>query len=1027
MLYNQSKEKELTQELFKNPTKEYRGAPFWAWNGKLSKEELLHQIDVLKEMGFGGFYMHTRVGLEIPYLGEEFMGLVKSCVEHADQNEMLACLYDEDKWPSGYGGGAVTKERKYRRRSVLFTKTRQESFEKDIAFSEGKTYFLSSYDIKLNPCGEIISCKEIGEDEEGQNKWYAYCIASKPDFWTNYQGYVDVFSKEATKAFLESTHEKYKECVGEYFGSTVPTIFTDEPNFTGYNVINDPFSQNNSSFAWSYDMKESFENAKGYDIVPNLPYLIWQGEKVNTDKIRHDYFEHITERFITGYFDTINDWCISNNIEFTGHILCESGINQARSVGEAMHIYKSFGVPGLDILCDRFEYDSAKQVQSVAHQLGKIGVMSEMYGVVNYDFDFRGFKRQGDWQAALGVTHRVPHLSWVTMKGVAKRDYPASINYQSPWYKEYGYIENHFARVNTALTRGKPIIRLGVMHPIESIWKDNANNRASKGKLDCIMSSFQKLTTQLLEIAVDFNYISESLLDDLYENTDSGFRVGEMTYQTILLPEMTSIRQSTLDKLNYFVQCGGEVFYIGTPPEYTCDGDIKQNIYENFKQISQNNYSISMALENVRDISIYNKDYQPTDNLCYQLRQDGDRKWLFVAHFKNECVKDDTACQECIIKVKGEYCIKLYDTLNGEIQDIAYEVKDGNTYIFRKLYLQDSILLALDKYTGKVAQKKKKDKECIREITIFDNIKYSREEDNSLCLDLAHYSYDGVTYSDQVEELVRIDQFARTHYNYTNYDPKGIQPYLMPISPISEYVWLKFKFNSEIEYNGAELALEFHEDTSVYFNGENIPVDIVGYFVDRDIKKIKLGKILKGINELTVKAPIGERATLERYFILGNFDVELKGIESTIKSATKIIPFDTITRNGMPFYSGNITYETEFELKDGEDKVEIILNKYLGVCVNVYVDDKYAGKICFAPYNLNVDNLSSGKHNLKFKLFAHRHNAFGSFHASDKCYSEVECGWFGPESWETKGSEWCYNYNLRDIGIMSLPIIRIIK
>ncbi|MFR7842408.1 MAG: hypothetical protein ACLU3U_04675 [Gallintestinimicrobium sp.] len=79
--------------------------------------------------------------------------------------------------------------------------------------------------------------------------------------------------------------------------------------------------------------------------------------------------------------------------------------------------------------------------------------MSELYGVTSWSFDFRRHKLQGDWQAALGITLRVPHLSWVSMKGEAKRDYPASINYQSPWCKEYKTVEDHFARVNTAMTR----------------------------------------------------------------------------------------------------------------------------------------------------------------------------------------------------------------------------------------------------------------------------------------------------------------------------------------------------------------------------------------------------------------------------------------------------------------------------------------------------------------------------------------------------------------------------------------------
>ena len=51
------------------------------------------------------------------------MELVENCVEKAKGAQMLAWLYDEDRWPSGCGGGLVTKEKKYRRRYLLFTQT----------------------------------------------------------------------------------------------------------------------------------------------------------------------------------------------------------------------------------------------------------------------------------------------------------------------------------------------------------------------------------------------------------------------------------------------------------------------------------------------------------------------------------------------------------------------------------------------------------------------------------------------------------------------------------------------------------------------------------------------------------------------------------------------------------------------------------------------------------------------------------------------------------------------------------------
>jgi hypothetical protein len=47
----------FSAELFKSPTSEYRGCPFWAWNNKLDKAQLLRQIDHFEAMGMGGFHV----------------------------------------------------------------------------------------------------------------------------------------------------------------------------------------------------------------------------------------------------------------------------------------------------------------------------------------------------------------------------------------------------------------------------------------------------------------------------------------------------------------------------------------------------------------------------------------------------------------------------------------------------------------------------------------------------------------------------------------------------------------------------------------------------------------------------------------------------------------------------------------------------------------------------------------------------------------------------------------------------------
>ena len=101
---------------FSAPGSYYRGVPFWALNGKLEPEELRRQIRLMKKMGLGGACLHARIGLETPYLSSEWFDCIKVCIDEFEKQNMLAVLYDEDRWPSGTAGGMVTKVPKHRAR-----------------------------------------------------------------------------------------------------------------------------------------------------------------------------------------------------------------------------------------------------------------------------------------------------------------------------------------------------------------------------------------------------------------------------------------------------------------------------------------------------------------------------------------------------------------------------------------------------------------------------------------------------------------------------------------------------------------------------------------------------------------------------------------------------------------------------------------------------------------------------------------------------------------------------------------------
>lgn len=71
------------KQQFKNPDNIYRSIPFWAWNDKLDSEEIKRQIYEMHSNGIGGFFIHSRDGLETEYLGEEWFECVKTAVRTA--------------------------------------------------------------------------------------------------------------------------------------------------------------------------------------------------------------------------------------------------------------------------------------------------------------------------------------------------------------------------------------------------------------------------------------------------------------------------------------------------------------------------------------------------------------------------------------------------------------------------------------------------------------------------------------------------------------------------------------------------------------------------------------------------------------------------------------------------------------------------------------------------------------------------------------------------------------------------------
>ncbi len=1045
MLYEKRSQKTLDNQLFKNPTSEYRGSPFWAWNCELDREELLWQIEQLKTMGFGGFHMHSRSGMATPYLSKDFFGLIKSCVDKAKKEDMYAYLYDEDRWPSGMAGGLVTKDKRYAQRYLrLSVNYDSETVSFEQAKTTGQAYFVCAFDVSLNEKGELIDYKVVFDANEiyknNTVRWYATVYSSAPLGIYNNQSYVDTLSKEAVDKFIEITHEAYKREIGDEFGKCVPSIFTDEPQFVQKGTLSYAESLDDVRLPWTFDFDTKFKEQYGYSIVEKLPELIWELPEGKISVARYNYHDYVTERFTQAFTDNCGNWCKKNNISLTGHMLAEDSLReQTQHIGEAMRAYRNFEIPGIDVLCDKREFTTAKQAQSAVRQFGCEGMASELYGVTNWDFDFRGYKFQGDWLAALGVTLRIPHLSWVSMKGNAKRDYPASFNYQTSWYKEYKYVENHYARLNTALTRGNPIVNVAVIHPIETYWlhwgpqENTADIREMQDK------QFRETAEWLLSGMIDFDYICESLLPDQVGMISDKLQVGKMSYSAIVVSGCETLRSTTVDILEKYHNSGGNIIFVGEPPRYVdaVESDRVKRLYDKCNVIMHSKPQLLKVLEPQRLIDIRNKSGIRTDNLLYQLRQDNDCQWLYVAHMKEE-MGTTLLCDglsnnvaepfERKIVINGEFNPVLYNTLNGQVEKVNFEIKEGRTYIDYTFFANDSVLLKLCGSTEQLYQTAPSTKKIFKNIRCLDKVAYKLSEENVLLLDIGEFRLDNEEYNEK-EEIRRIHDICCERLGFLN---NGSQPWLLEKEDIHHFVTIKYEFESEIELENAYLATEDYNDCKIMFNEELIENDVAGYFTDKAIGKIKLPKVQKGINSLEITYPFGQRTSIENCFILGEFNVRCEGCIKTIVPKSEKIGFGDIVSQGLPFYGANITYEMNFEAPECCDAI-INVSNYIGAVVKVFLDGEFQGYIAYAPYDIYISNIEYGKHKLEFTLCGNRNNCFGAVHLTDEKFK-----WFGPPAWrrnfqggkfETANefTDFKYEYALKPMGITASPEIKLLK
>jgi len=1036
---------------FAHPPAKYRGKPFWAWNGRLEPEELRRQVRIMKRMGFGGFFMHSRVGLETPYLSAEWFECIKACIDEAEKTGLEAWLYDEDRWPSGSAGGLATKDRRYRARHLVMEEVQGAGrlrWSRDVlAAFTAKVDGSNARDVRQLRRGE-----RLRRLPRGRSLLVFRVEVMEPSSWYNGCAYLDTLSHEAVRKFIEITHEAYRKRIEKHFGKRVPGIFTDEPNYMTVESL-----KLENRLPWTSRLPSVFKERYGYDILPHLAELYFDVDGRRVTPARLDYHDCVTHLLADAFAKQIGEWCEKNKLLLTGHALWEELPSSiARSTGSVMRFLEHLQVPGMDVLTElKREYDTAKQVSSVARQLGRRWRLSEMYSRSGWDFPFAGHKAIGDWQTALGINLRCHHLAWYSMEGQRKRDRPASIFYQSPWWEDYAEVEDYFARVHAVMSRGEEVRDLLVIHPVESAWamckKGWFDGRRTSAEMAALDMKLVELRDSLLAANIDFDYGDEEMLGRQGRVVRGGggteLRVGKARYKAVIVPPLVTMRRTTLDLLEGLRDAGGSLVFAGEVCRYV-GGEPSSSVAEFARRCASAPAKGQRLVEAVettcRRLSIRDDQGKEIVPALHLLREDRDWFYLFVCNVGYDFVRrrrgavGDIPVRE---RRSGFPRVSIRGFVGCDGKPIELDPKSGGVFasdarrwgggweMRTSLPRLGSRLFAIPKRRQRVTYPKRRVLRPVRRRRLDGGAwRIALSEWNNLVLDRPRYKIGSGAWRGP-EEILKVDMEVRDRLGIPRRDDRMVQPWARKKSGSAKRVRVELRYEFAVRglptgelWLGLEQPWRFEAEV----NGERVSTENdAGWWTDSSLRKVPFGPSLlrRGKNEVRLVCEYDESlAGLETVYLLGEFGTAVRGTRVTVEKLPSTLTIGDWTKQGLAFYSGRVKYarEVRVRLKRGE-RLFVQVPEYAGVAVAVSVNGKRAGVIAWEPNEVDVTELIEGECvELGLDVLGHRRNSHGPLHFVSKEPSQVT-----PDCFTTKGESWRDGYQLVPCGLIEEPLLAV--
>lgn len=899
----------------------YRSIPFWSWNDRLEQDRLLEQLRWMEDNGIGGVFMHARSGLQTEYLSEDWMQCIEACTEEANRLNMKAWLYDENGWPSGFAGGKLLEDEKNRDKYIL-----QQIGDFDA--SATVSYLLTET--------SLIRVSEGVADGEYLNLYIKTATST-----------ADILNPEVVQKFLTLTHEKYKERFGEAFSEKIEGFFTDEPQYYRWKT---PYTDVIERY-----YKEEYHE----DILDGLGLLFV--EKEGYRAFRYKYWKTMQKLMLQSFAKQLYTWCDENGVKLTGHYMEENTLaGQMLGCGGVMPFYAYEHIPGIDWLGKRSSNPlGAKQVGSVAAQLGKNQALTETFGCCGWDVLPTELRRIAGFQYVNGVNMLCHHLMPYSERGNRKYDYPAHYSDINPWVKEdFKTFNDYYTRLGYLLGEGEKHVNVAMLHPMRSVYFDYKRELATSGY------GISEWNEQLLEACrtlsshgIDFHFLDETLLEKYGFVTNGCICCGKCFYNYLVLPPILTMDKSTENLLRKYVEQGGKVLLLGDVPTYL---EAEKYSYDYLQS--------NVTLEEIVGAQKYRVSNYETD-IYSTYRAFKGKEFLYVVNSSAE--KTYTQTFDCGEPIKSFVRVDLTNLAETQVP-LTITLKPG----------EDALLF--------FSEKEAVEQKVLTPYQLhFENAFVSVQE-NYMPVDYIRYSTDGKEFSEPWPCAALFQKLLKEKYQ-----GKIFFRYEFEAQSLPEKIYLRAEKSNDMAawFNGQMLIktvpteesyVNCYDITSLVRKGANTYIAEVAWFEDESVHYALFGE---NVTE-SLKNCIVYNTELQPIELVGQFgvypmegyidDVDARFVQGKDFYIGQLPERVTEpSKEGFPFLAGEMILRQKVTF-DTTDILLQVAGEYQTAVVKM--NGKTAGKLFFEK-ELDVSDIACvGENDIEVRFLFGNRNRMGPHH-----------------------------------------------